>query len=99
MMFSEGGPPDPISYLRRVSKSEVGSDSTGKEELRRSDSADDADLLGSGEETERHTKAKQDPPARERPSDGEAWPHRDHLSFTSTSFIATLNLTISCRTN
>ena len=45
-LFSEGGPPDPISYLRRISESEIGADDEGnsdrRDELRRSDSADDA---------------------------------------------------------
>lgn len=33
-------------------------------------------------ESRTETKAHQDPPARERPSEGDAWPYRETLSFT-----------------
>jgi AMP deaminase len=92
--FQEGGPPDPIAFLRRLS---------GDEDMRRSDSADDIlselndeaaelslDSPGDGPPSprrlERNTsgRRKQDPPARERPLPGQPWPYRDTLSFTRT---------------
>jgi AMP deaminase len=72
-LFTEGGPPDPISYLRRVSQD------PDSDDVRRSDSADDSSI---GEEPSNHLRKKQDPPARERPAAGQPWPHRDALSFT-----------------
>ena len=99
-LFQEGGPPDPINFLRRVSGDE------GVEDMRRSDSADDfLELASDGDEEEeeervatadappsprRHGRGtsrgrrKQDPPARERPLPGQPWPYRDTLSFTRT---------------
>lgn len=67
---TEEGPPDPISYLRR------GSYMIDEDALKRLDSADDlshSDVL---------RQRRQDPPARERPAPGQAWPQRDTLSFT-----------------
>jgi len=125
----QGGPPDPISYLRRMSM--PNSDSAANL-LRRSDSADDDVAMASGSgasndegvegagadndgdqkggegedgvapssfsgnkrrrkssivRTAFHHKTaiggdNQEPPARERPPDGQAWPQRDSLSFT-----------------
>jgi hypothetical protein len=78
MPFSEGGPPDPIAYLRHISDI---NDETS-EDIRRSDSAED---IASLEEHEAYHHAKnrhQDPPARERPAVGEDWPYRESLSFT-----------------
>jgi len=66
--FVEGGPPDPISYLRRVTES--------LNDMRRSDSADDLPS-----DIEPKTR-RQEPPARERPAAGQPWPNRDTLSFT-----------------
>jgi hypothetical protein len=94
--FDRGGPPDPIEYLRRVSRLSGESDS---DRMSRVDSAEDfvtADHEGViSEEGEKETsveepskkahdehKKKQDPPARERPPEGQAWPYRDTLSFT-----------------
>ena len=119
--YGEGGPPDPISYLRRVSSG--GGDRDQSDTIRRSDSADDVWILGElteddnddndhhhkntnqQEEMQRERRQRrqasnrsqhhhhrrrhqqqqhlhqQDPPARERPSDGN-WPYRDSLSFT-----------------
>lgn len=82
LLIAEGGPPDPITYLRRVSGADSG-DSV----------SDDASNGGGveGAETDEPTKKKvrrnssrrvQDPPARERPAEGQAWPYRDTLSFT-----------------
>ena len=74
---SEGGPPDPILFLRNVSadQSVVGFDTSLLPEL---DSRDSAETIL----IDWPSKRKQDPPARERPSDGQPWPYRDNLSFT-----------------
>lgn len=72
LLDSEGGPPDPILFLRKV----VNDQSThgfSAELLSKMDSED-----GAAPPIPR----KQDPPARERPSNGEPWPYRDNLSFT-----------------
>jgi len=74
MLFSDGGPPDPIAYLRRLS-----GDEQSEEDYRRSDTGDDGSV---GEDDGRHRHRVQDPPARERPAEGEAWPYRATLSFT-----------------
>lgn len=79
MLFSEGGPPDPIEYLRRVSGDEASDD-----DHRRSDSGDDtstAEKDDGGRLHYRH-RVQEDPPARERPAEGEAWPYRARLSFS-----------------
>lgn len=107
-LFTEGGPPDPISYLRRISGSDI---DANKNDFRRSDSADDVmsivsepnkedhgvaatgvdngdgdgdddDDGGRGGKRKKQKQKRQDPPARERPAEGQPWPHRDHLSFT-----------------
>lgn len=98
MTFQEGGPPDPINFLRRVSGDDDG------DNFRRSDSADDllqSDDDGFDDEAlvtdvpdvppppHRHSRQisgrrRQDPPARERPLPGQPWPYRDTLSFTRT---------------
>jgi hypothetical protein len=84
--FDGGGPPDPIEYLRRVSRLSVDGDS---ERMSRVDSADDfvsADVDDVEEEppqkAHQEHKKQQDPPARERPPEGQDWPYRDTLSFT-----------------
>ncbi len=95
--LSDGGPPDPINFLRRMSNDGTST----SDDMRRSDSADD--YVDSTEEEEneqiltefpphprhrRHERSiserKQDPPARERPLPGQPWPNRDTLSFTRT---------------
>lgn len=72
-----GGPPDPILFLRNVSADQPipGIDASLLSELDSKDSTETSlfDLL---------SRRKQDPPARERPSDGQPWPYRDNLSFT-----------------
>jgi AMP deaminase len=91
--YSGGGPPDPIQYLRRMSSN---IDEEADNNKRRSDSADDINGLPARlEEAEKQLKGpqpsmtrrgqrprQQDPPARERPAEGQPWPYRDTLSFT-----------------
>ena len=83
ILVSEGGPPDPISYLRRISRDVDDLEETDekkiKEYRKRSDSADD---IGLDDDDDSPKKQQQEPPARERPAPGQAWPYRDHLSFT-----------------
>jgi AMP deaminase len=88
--YNQGGPPDPISYLRRISSGE------GPYVQQRTDSADDdgEDFLSessSGNADQKPPASKrrkstsgrtEEPPARERPQPGQAWPHRENLSFT-----------------
>jgi len=82
------GPPDPIDYLRATAEA------TTADDLRRYDSDDEGISTVPGDRAEttigedgggpgkfRH-RHPQDPPARERPSTGEAWPYRETLSFT-----------------
>ena len=73
---SEGGPPDPILFLRKVAvdQSTHGIDASLLSKL---DSAEAA-----ATQPDSASKRRQDPPARERPSNGEPWPYRDNLSFT-----------------
>ena len=120
MLFTEGGPPDPISYLRGIAACEHGGDES--DYLRRSDAADGLcettttddddgyagnDKVDEGAEggmdsppqqgkndttrvtstgSNRIMRRIQDPPARERPSEGQAWPYRDTFSFPRTFF-------------
>lgn len=80
-LFTDGGPPDPISYLRRIS----GDIDDSSEDIRRTDSADNIPNLEHSTGTEnlrRSSHRHQDPPARERPAFGQAWPYRESLSFT-----------------
>jgi hypothetical protein len=90
--FNEGGPPDPISYLRRIS------DGDGPYIQNRSDSADDdpEDFIsdssmpeGGGDQKPLASKRQkkrptqqEDQPARERPPPGQDWSRRENLSFT-----------------
>jgi AMP deaminase len=93
--FNEGGPPDPISYLRRIS------DGEGPYIRNRSDSADDdpEDFISDSSMTEgggsggdqkppaskrqkKKSTQQEDEPARERPPPGQDWPRRENLSFT-----------------
>ena len=77
--FSEGGPPDPISYLRRIS----GDESSSDDEMKRSEDASGGDeRTKEVQEPPRRKRRIQDPPARARPEEGQAWPYRDTLSFT-----------------
>lgn len=72
LLDSEGGPPDPILFLRKaaVDESTHGLDPSL------------ISKLDSGDDEAPPPRKKQDPPARERPSNGEPWPYRDNLSFT-----------------
>ncbi len=109
MAFYAGGglgPPDPISYLRNISR-EKSIDGTNLDYnvLRKLDSEDhhrddglrhqgeDADPMGDDSVRSRVEgvidsadaalrRNSEDPPARERPRDGEPWPARENLSFT-----------------
>lgn len=84
------GPPDPIDYLRAVSVNQnssltdirrFDSDDEGLSALaRHEDSDEEGDAIKKKKKAVRI--AKQEPPARERPSDGAAWPFRETLSFT-----------------
>jgi hypothetical protein len=66
--FTEGGPPEPISLLRGGSTNSQG------------DIVTEANVEHSppNKKQRRH----QEPPARERPTEGQPWPYRDSLSFT-----------------
>ena len=70
LLFAEGGPPDPIAYLRRIS-GDSGDDASGEDEG-----------VKEAVKPTRSGRRAQDPPARERPAQGQAWPYRDTLSFT-----------------
>jgi AMP deaminase len=103
--YPEGGPPDPILYLRKSSVALREDQPTS--DLRRLDSKDDDIIMqpptadaatdegdkkraavDTADETAAPTRKRraeskaEDPPARERPTDGEAWPYRENLSFT-----------------
>lgn len=93
--LSDGGPPDPINFLRRMSNDGTST----SDDMRRSDSADDYFDSDEGEDEKKNLAAlplrrrrhersvqerRQDPPARERPLPGQPWPNRDTLSFTRT---------------
>ena len=73
LLDSEGGPPDPILFLRKVA-------------LDQSTHGMDASMLAKMDSEDGGAPPplprKQDPPARERPSNGAPWPYRDNLSFT-----------------
>ena len=79
--LGEGGPPDPIEYL---------SDKFSRKDISRVDSSDDVFSLATEDEDgdnlsplqQKRSIRHQDPPARERPPSGEAWPYRENLSFT-----------------
>jgi AMP deaminase len=89
--FNQGGPPDPISYLRRIATEE-------RSFLQgRSDSADDdpndfvsdSSMVDDGNKKLPASKRRrssssrvEEAPARERPPPGQEWPHRENLSFT-----------------
>jgi AMP deaminase len=79
-----GGPPDPINYLREVPLR--GSVVRTNGDWRRFDSDNEGIRTGNGEDDEYIGGLReipiQEPPARERPSQGELWPHRETLSFT-----------------
>ena len=87
--FTTLGPPNPIDYLR--ASPGIRGDQA-KDDLRRYDSDDEGgggssltDLFQREKqalEEERATQQRQDPPARERPQEGAAWPYRENLSFT-----------------
>lgn len=70
LLDNEGGPPDPILFLRKVA-------------LDQSTHGMNASMLAKMDSEDGGAPPrKQDPPARERPSNGEPWPYRDNLSFT-----------------
>jgi AMP deaminase len=85
--FYDGlGPPDPINYLRL-------SGIVSHNDLRRFDSDDEGgppfsleDAVGKENDNDTNDATTpapaQDPPARERPSNGADWPYRETLSFT-----------------
>jgi len=85
--YNDTGPPDPIDYLRAVPLRGDGR-RPSTTDMRRLDSDDEGlhRQEDSEDEDERSDKVsalpRQDPPARERPSQGEAWPFRETLSFT-----------------
>lgn len=80
--FPDGGPPDPIAYLRHIS----GGNGESSNDILRTDSADDVtslEELSSSLNASRIAESRhQDPPARERPAVGMDWPYRESLSFT-----------------
>lgn len=76
----EGGPPNPIDYLRQVPNIGGNVSGGGIIDRRRYDSDDEA--ASEAISLESHTLPPQEPPARERPSQGEVWPYRETLSFT-----------------
>jgi AMP deaminase len=99
-VYTAGGPPDPIDYLRAATIALRAEESVS--DLRRLDS-DDGDLFPEAQSSSAQDKDRdneklkkeanrrdrsgsvayhQDPPARERPSEGADWPYRENLSFT-----------------
>lgn len=87
----EGGPPEPISLLGASSSHLQLEDATEEDDRKMSGVAMGASGVGaaSGQldsfqagSTSPNKRRKQEPPARERPSDGQPWPYRDTLSFT-----------------
>ncbi|GKY93284.1 hypothetical protein MPSEU_000295900 [Mayamaea pseudoterrestris] len=91
--FTALGPPNPIDYLRAVQKAR-GDDTM---DLRRYDSDDEGGDQANGNlsttdlferekrkalEEESCKQQLEEPPARERPQEGAAWPYRENLSFT-----------------
>jgi hypothetical protein len=83
--FYEMGPPDPIDYLRG-NLLPVREDSDVGLSLRQSDDEGQSPLVhhegSDNEEGGAPSRPAQEPPARERPSEGAAWPYRENLSFT-----------------
>lgn len=65
-----GGPPDPINYLRAAPPNSMRYDT------------DDEGPMYDNNDNGNDSPKNEDPPARERPSDGAAWPYRETLSFT-----------------
>lgn len=84
MSNDEGGPPDPILFLRKVSTDQNihGIDPSLRLKLDSSEDHEEGSRGQSQTSEGSPSKRKQDPPARERPSDGQPWPYRDNLSFT-----------------
>jgi hypothetical protein len=82
------GPPDPIEYLRANPPahhlSEVDEEAGPvltdvREETSTADDTDKKEVKTDKKEA-KATPPPQDPPARERPSDGADWPYRETLS-------------------
>lgn len=83
--FSSGSglPPEPINNFRRLSETNSNDD-------------DEAFVQEKAAplQTQQSQKPKQEPPARERPTGGQAWPYRETLSFTrSLIFYGTGSIT------
>jgi hypothetical protein len=89
--YNQGRPPDPISYLRRLSESE------GASRARSDDSADDNHVLTTSDSSvaadrtkvlpaakraHRHLSLEEAPAREPPPPPGQAWPHRENMSFT-----------------
>ncbi|GAX13190.1 AMP deaminase [Fistulifera solaris] len=68
-----GGPPDPINYLRSA---------PALRNSMRYDTDDEGPVVTDEDHSKRKRALEEDPPARERPTDGAAWPYRETLSFT-----------------
>jgi hypothetical protein len=89
-LYPAGGPPDPIDFLRSATVPLRAAQPAA--DLRRLDSEDE-DLVTAAKTSEQDSDnekkkaasksvVQEDPPARERPSDGADWPYRENLSFT-----------------
>ncbi|GAX20170.1 AMP deaminase [Fistulifera solaris] len=77
-----GGPPDPINYLRSAPallRNSMRYDTDDEGPVIHHDDDKDSD-----KQRNKRTRLQleEDPPARERPTDGAAWPYRETLSFT-----------------
>jgi AMP deaminase len=89
MAYNGLGPPDPIQYLRRMSISDLPRSDSADDVTLFDDQEQDVVVETAAPaqpktttRTSRKSRARQEPPARERPAQGEAWPYREHLSFT-----------------
>mmetsp|Transcript_13803 Transcript_13803/g.29800 ORF Transcript_13803/g.29800 Transcript_13803/m.29800 type:complete len:755 (-) Transcript_13803:596-2860(-) len=87
MDAEDSGPPEPILNLRKTSAIRTlrNFDSSGEDMARSSKRLKEDDFLSDGaamaNDGEGGGEEHVDPPARERPADGN-WPHRESLSFT-----------------
>ena len=81
---SSGGPPEPISLLAKSEASAAKNlfDSVDDVEMSRLQEASAAMSSRDDTRSPYPKRRKQEPPARERPTDGQPWPYRDTLSFT-----------------
>lgn len=76
--MSEGGPPEPISMLRAPLPASTDTSTLGAADAK----GETEDVKPAASSQPVSKKRKQEPQARERPTEGQPWPYRDTLSFT-----------------